>query len=513
MVALRRWPGFAKGSVNGHKPPLAEEAAAGEFAKGSPRLDRETTRYLAAATHLDIQYAEFVVDNVVKERFRALAPAYGVDVAVVARWAIKALRTRALSDYALSGILFLLLLVPPLAFLWLPMLIFLPLSAVAAWLVVSWEYWERIHNVINRQMLRDRFDPDKAPDPPREDDRKRLNELDELAKRRDGNLVVFSGHSTFIGSGRRLQRDHVLLDVSRGIAAENGGPQKSKFFTCHELHRALVEAFGDEHGLGTRLDNVRAHERLFVNGLHVQNDDHLRPGPGESPKAKVHASLLEEAASSPTPEARTYVCIEMGGWQGQLVVTLFVRAVRVGDSLYLEWEFRVLPPLRKDFLRIDKRFKMPWIYQARESLRAGLKEMVAEFLAAPFRTLKAWRRSYIENRYVRGQSYAIENGYVFDFGARASIREKASGPQRHHHFLARDEIMYVLLAQQTLGWAVGSFLGEHGVDQGDFNDQVKVIINRNLNYFSTGDIKDNKGPVVIGNNSKASASDPSKGEK
>lgn len=429
---------------------------------------------------------------------------------VVARWAIKALHTRAMRDYALSGLLLVLLLVPPLTFLWLPVLIFLPVSAIAAWLVVSWEYWERIHNVINRQMLRDRFDPDKAPNPPREGDRKRLNEL---ARHREGNLVVFSGHSVFIGSGRRLQRDQLLIDVSRGIAAENGSPQKPRYFTSRDLHRALVKAFGDEHGLGARLDNVRAYERLFINGLHVQNDDRLRPGPGEPPRAKVHTSMLEEAAARPTPEARTYACIEMGGWQGQLVVTLFVRAVRVGDSLYLEWEFRVLPPLRKDLLLIDKRFKAPWIHQARESLQTGAKDVVAELLAAPFRTFTAWRRPHSENRYVRGQNYAIENGYVFDFGARASIREKASGAQRHHHFLARDEVMYVLLAQQTLGWAIGSFLDEHGVDQGEFNSQVKLIINRTLNYFSTGDIKDNKGPVVVGNNSKASTGDSSKGQK
>jgi hypothetical protein len=509
MLSMRRWPGSANGSVNGHKPPLAEETVAG-LVQGAPRPDRETTRYLSAATNLDIQYAEFVVDNVIRERFRAIAPAYGVDIPVVAKWAIKALRTRALRDYVLSGILFLLLLVIPLAFLWLPVLIFLPLLAVAAWLVVSWEYWERIHNVISRQMLRDRFDPDKAPDPPREDDRKRLNEL---AENREGNLVVFSGHSVFIGSGRRLQRDQLLIDVSRGIAAEDGSRPKPKYFSSSDLHRALVEAFSNEHGLGSRLDNVRACERLFVNGLHVQNDERLRPGPAESPKARVRTSMLEEAASHPTPEARTYVCIEMGGWQGQLVVTLFVRAVRVGDSLYLEWEFRVLPPLRKGLLLIDRRFKTSAINQARESLRAGARDTIAELLAAPFRTFIAWRRPYQDSRYVRGQSYAIENGRVFDFGARASIREKASGAQRHHHFLARDEGMYVLLAQQTLGWAIGSFLHEHGVDQGEFDSQVKVIINRTLNYFSTGDIKDNKGPVVVGNNSKASSGDSSKGEK
>ena len=77
----------------------------------------------------------------------------------------------------------------------------------------------------------------------------------------------------------------------------------------------------------------------------------------------VSRELLTEAALHPTPEARTYVCVEMVGWGGQLVVTLFVRGVRVGDSLYIEWEFRVLPPLRKDLLNIDERFEAPFYFQ------------------------------------------------------------------------------------------------------------------------------------------------------
>ena len=83
---------------------------------------------------------DLVVRTVMNDRLRALAPTFGVDVPVVAKWAFKALRTRAQRDYALSVIVLMLPLVPVLAFLWLPALIFLPLLLVAAWLTVSWEY-------------------------------------------------------------------------------------------------------------------------------------------------------------------------------------------------------------------------------------------------------------------------------------------------------------------------------------------------------------------------------------
>jgi hypothetical protein len=502
MVGMTWWHHFPKRYLNGHNTPVSdlidETGTVGVPAKSASPDNREATRYLAAATHLDIRYAEFVVNEVLNERFRALAPTFGVNVPVVARWAIKALRTRALRDCALTAVTLLLLLVPFIALLWLPVLILLPLLLIAAWLIVSGEHWQRIHNVVTHEMLRDRFDPNDAPEPRRKTDRALL---EELAKRRPDNLVVFSGHSAFIGSGRRLQRDHVLLDVSRGIETEDGHQQAPQPFTSQDLHTAIVKAFDDRDGLGARLDNVRVCERLFVNGLHLQNDQHLRPAPRRAPEAKVDHGLLREAAHHPTPEARTYVCIEMPGWRGQLVVTLFVRAVLVGASLYLEWQFRVLPPLHKNFLQIDRYYRVPLYHQLKQSLRAGMKEMVAELVAAPFKTAQAWYRPRRARRRELGQRYAIKHGYVFDYGARASIRERASGRQRHHYFLARDETMYVLLAQRALSQAVEDFLRDHEVDLGEFNEQVKVIINRTLNSFNVGDIKDNEGPIVVGSNS------------
>jgi hypothetical protein len=154
---------------------------------------------------------------------------------------------------------------------------------------------------------------------------------------------------------------------------------------------------------------------------------------------------------------------------------------------------------------------VPFFFQVWESLRVGMRDVVAELLASLFRTCKGWRRPYVLRRHEREHAYAIENGYAFDYGARQSIREKACGRQRHHHFLERDEIMYVLLAQQTLGEAVADFLRKHKVDQGEFDQQVKVIIDNTRRTYNVN-ISDSAG-VVVGDNSKASVGDKPKGTK
>ena len=495
-----------KSPVNGHTLSsdfLNPEPAAADGGKDSKvAADREATRYLSAATQIDIDYAKTVVDRVFNEQLKALAPTFGVDVPVVAKWAMKALHTRAVRDYTLSAVLvlefmFILVLILWWPWAWVPSLILL----ICAWLIVAWDHDERINKVVIGRLLHDRFSPADAPAPPREVD---LDRLRIVARRREGNLVVFSGHDAFIGSGKPMYRRRLLLDVSAKKDDEASG--KPSEFTSHDLLAAIAAAFDRKRGLGKTLDNIRVHERLFINGLHVQGDPRLLPDKLRPPLGSVDADVLREAALNPSPAARTYVCVEMPGWQGQLVVTLFIRAVYAGKSLFVEWTFRVLPPIREKFRQIDEWYERPRYLQVNASLGSGLRSLVPALFSSPVHSYRLWSGPWRAQRKQDRSAAKITRGYVFDYGARRSIREDASGSQRQHYFLARDESMYVLLAQQTLMQTVGELLREHGVDLGQFEAQVKVIFDQSINY-NVGDISGSTG-IAIGQNSSARVGEP-----
>jgi hypothetical protein len=483
---VRAWGAFSGPESPGHR-------------RGRPMgLDKETTRYLAAATQTDLKYAEDVVERVQNERFRALAPAYGADVAVITKWALAALHRRARRDIFLAVLFGLSIPLSWAADSVLAVVVIIFIS----WLIVSWEHWDRIHNTVTRKMLRDRFNPGQAPDPPADSDRKRL---EKVAQRRDGNLVVFSGHSAFIGSGKPIYHRRLVLDVSRGEEDEEGKPQDPLEFNSRDLHRALISAFGDQ-GLGDAkagLANVFVEERLFVNGLHIQPNRNILPKHFEPPPTRIGDYYLQVATLHPTPNARTYICVEMPGWQGQLVVTLFARAVHAGGCLYVEWSFRVLPPLRKEYLQIDRLFERPAYQQLGSSLLTGIRGALPALLMSPYYVLRNYRRSWAARKEYTGQISQISRGSVFDYGALPSIREKACGRERHHYFLARDEYMYLLLAQQTLIRAVENFLKEHRVSLGQFNDQVKII-DKSINVNGSGN--------VIGDNSSATVTSAPKND-
>ena len=254
-----------------------------------------------------------------------------------------------------------------------------------------------------------------------------------VARRKEGNLVVFSGHSAFIGSGKKVYHRRLVLDVSRGKEIKDG---------------------------------IRGHPEPFSS---LDAWVERRPGRLSAPPSSVNKGLLSAAALHPSPEARTYVCVEI----------------------------------------FDRLWEMSLPRQLTYSLGGALLKTPRALLTSPYEAIRARRRPRVARRRQAQQRGLIERGYVFDYGAQRSIREDACGRQRHHYFLARDETMYILLAQQTLIRAVENFLDEHGVDLGQFNDQVKIILDKSINV---GNINDSSG-VVVGDNSSASVNDSSKESK
>jgi hypothetical protein len=443
---------------------------------------------LSATTQRDLKYARLVVHRLIGEPFRAIAPTAGADVVVVTRWALAALRRRAQRDAALTCVLGLGVLAAWLAWNWLPILVMLGCAAMVA----GREWWLVHHGVIARQMLRDRFDPATAPAFRSKSVEHRLSVL---ARQQGGNLIVFQGPKAFVGSGRQVLYNRIVINVHAGKRGKDGKLRRTIPFTNQELHDAIVDAL-DRMGF----PGLRVAERLYVSGRHVADKPRLLPDDLAPPVASVGRDLLDEGAMYPTPDARTYVCAEVGGWKGQLVVSLFVRAVQARGSLHMDWTFRVLPPLSSNFLLLDTLYDLPKARQLINTAVAGSIWAIPALLLAPVEMLRYGVRPLMAHSHRKRQAYKIQHGLVFDYGSLESIRESASGYNRLHYFLARDEWTYVLLAEHTLLRVLGKFLDEHKVDLEHFKSQENTFI-KNVNKTKFQDFTAEN--VAAGKNAQA----------
>lgn len=457
----------------------------------------ETTRYLCGATHLDKDFCEHVISDLVDQPHRAVGASYGIDLAAVARHAIAAHRRRLIRDVGLLAALVALLVlvawnlstsdvlenfgrssIRPL----LDELSTVLLPLVAAWLITAGETWyERVRVLPKLGMTR--FAPKEL--------RPRLNgrlqaRIDALEELESGNVVVFSGFNPFVGAGLPLDGWSFAIDVTKGSWDPATGKHRApKPFDAENVHSHLVRSL-----MSLGLPGLRVIERLFIDGFDVGRDTRLVPERFAPPLRRAHRSIVLEPLRNQAAAGRTYLCLEAAGWHGQLVVTMFVRVVRLPASLFVETTSFVLLPLKSRYYRIDAVAPRSPVEASFAALGAALGRFLPMLVASPVWVASAVRRARRASRRSHDERWVIANRRLFDYGAYTSIRQDAMGADPNRYFLLLDKEMYVKVAQERLLASISDFLREHDVDTAEFAVQ-QTVINRNRTV--------NVGPVSGGN--------------
>jgi hypothetical protein len=511
MATLRDFETQPRGSANGPTQPPGSGDSVGGSLRGDGGLDhyamhdddRETTRYLSAATQISTDYARLVVSRIIHEPYRALAPAHGADVEVVTCWAINSLRRQIWRDALLTGTLFSGIVLCWVFYAFAPQQLWVLVATLIilalAFTVIAREHWVRWYNILAGKMLRDNFLPSEAPVPANPKMKRRLREV---ADRRNGNVVVFREGRAFAGSGVCLGREQVVIDVSHRKEDADSNEEKPPAFDNSDIHSAILAAISE---LKDELKDLHAEQRLFVNGRHVQGKGELQEDRLMAPYSSVGSDLLVRATDQAVPDARTYVCAEIYGWQGELMVTMFARTVHTGGWLHIEWSFYALPPISEKYMAVDYLYHESILRRLRKTFTWSLVRTLPALIWAPVAFIQATAWNLRWKLYEAGQGRRIRNGQLFDYGARPSLREEACDLwSMHHYFLDRDEIMYVLLLQNSLIRGMEEFLVSHNIDLGEFQTQTKVIVDasyKNYNIHVGGKIS--KSSISVGENARS----------
>ncbi|MFF7332903.1 hypothetical protein [Streptomyces sp. NPDC008150] len=185
--------------------------------------------------------------------------------------------------------------------------------------------------------------------------------------------------------------------------------------------------------------------------------------------APYHRETFEEHRARAVEEGgekrRHFLRVRVGGWEEELVVTVFVRLHTQGRMLMLEVAPHVLRPVREDFKEADRAAhrhlhnsplgKAAWA-------ASHIPRSAAHSLIILGRSgLQAWRRL------TGGYAGALPDGPAL------SVRELASAPDGSQ-FQSMDGVRYLRSIQDRIAHGVRSALAEAGYQTGEF---VQKIVN------------------------------------
>ncbi|MFC3573702.1 FHA domain-containing protein [Streptomyces yaanensis] len=459
------------------------------------------TRHLAAATQLDPAFADLVVGQVIDEPYRALAPVFGADLGVVTRWALEARRRRLTRDLVLAALLVTLLTVLGLGVRdhlgtireagfggdwWRPYAVGAVALLGMAWPVVAVDLWVRDYLVLRRRLSARHYEPARAPQALGGRARARLAVV---AERPAGNLVVCSDYLPFAGSGDQVAEWDRPVDIRRGSIRRDGGRRDPQRFRTDELYDVLIAA---ARRLG--LANLRVDERLFVDGTSVAHDRRLLPDRLRPPLTRIPTGVIRGMPDGLGSTRRSYVSIEVPAWSGQLVLTMFLRAVQVEGTLYLEFSAYALLPMRPEYYAVDRLPYRTGPGAVVRALSTALPRTLPTLLRAPGALARRAADSRAGAARRHRQRRTISGGYLFDYGAHYSIRELARSQDEGHYFLGRDLSRVLNTTQQHLLNTIGDFLESKGIDSDDFQRLQQNVV-QNFGDDKRVYVRDNHGAL------------------
>ncbi|HEY2668705.1 MAG TPA: hypothetical protein VGK51_17880, partial [Actinomycetota bacterium] len=451
--------------VDAAEPPVEETPA-------------DVTRYLAAATYLDEEFRDDVIVQTLRERYRFLGPAYGVDVGSVARHAIASRWLSRRRDLILTalivvgvwalhlpllfalavfvgGVLVATALTSPKTKLrwrivlsvvaWIGIWAFALhtlslLTAIAAVFVVTSDLYTRRYRVAARRMNSKDFRPG-APAYGRERPAQRAADerrIAHLAGHRDGNIVVYSGYAPFKGSGVEAAKWSWSVAVNAAEAADGPtGTGTVEPFEVTELHDQVVEATKN-----LDLQGLTVADRYYASGRHIINwpDLFFLPRQSRDPFPRLRYEIADVAALEDKPEAlvRHYIDIKVAIWQSELILSVFVRFTRVGDYLFAEATYYLLPPIKGSYYGINALNPRPTAHEFFRLVLTGIARTPVLWLEAPIRVAKWMARPIARARREQQVAQAIRENRKFDYGAIGSIRESGSEQEYAKFFQKMD---------------------------------------------------------------------------
>jgi hypothetical protein len=434
---------------------------------GHDRRSRSaTTRYLCAAVQLDSGLATRVIDEVLEEDLKAPPSSPDVDLGPVIRHALAA-RSRQLVRDVLLTVLLLVALWALLTSRGTALLLVLLL----AWAVLSGEQVIATYGVVARDLRPETFDPDSAPDPA---DVRMRQRLSDLAVAAEGNVTVYDGFVPFVGCGEPVSAWSFALDVRRpaeGRTCESfGGP---------EVHAAVLRDLGHLDVPGLHVE-----ERVFIDGADIRGDTRFLPEVLAPPLTAVPSDLLRGLVEHPEDSARPYICAQVVGWKGQLVLSTFVRLVATTQHLFVEVSSSLLAPVRVEYQEVDRLQTRPAPQQLARIVRRSLLRTPARLLLAPRTLSGALWAPVTRNRRQAQQRRQVTQTSSFRYGASSSPREWVADKNYQRYFQRLDRDMHEKVVERTVLSAVVDFLDAKGIDTGELVQRQTTILNNGV--FVTG---------------------------
>ncbi|MHC3471145.1 hypothetical protein ACYF6T_20950 [Streptomyces sp. 7R007] len=482
----------------------------------------EVTRLLSAGAHTDPPFAKAVVSELVDNRQRFAAPAYGYDAATVLGHALAARERRRRRTVAVAVCIA----------QWLAFGVVggaTSLGATAFWItsvIGVWGVWAAcfVERLVVRQVLLVHLGRRRHPGAPvgftgvapvvQPGD---VETYREIRREQDASagVVYYSGYAPFVGAGRPVRRwsfacllDGVDEDPSSRLPGSTvtrpprrpAGEFTAEELTSHLERRLrsdlLTEVVAEDH----RLRGLEVSRRFYAKAISRQPPD---------PAQRIDEFTRARSVSDDHYAAgREYLMVRVGSWAQELGTSVFLNVDLKGRMLYTQFHAYRLLPIKAGFHHVDAlpdRITSATVWglagKAVGDTLGGIVDGLGWTVGLPLKLYHALRDTDRSPKAAQADHVDEASGLV-DWGARVSVRELGAADGFRHFFQEMDDEKFVKIIERRTLEVILEFLEKHGVDTTEYRAFQSQALNVGILQTGGGTIVSN-GVTSVGTASQA----------
>jgi hypothetical protein len=242
-----------------------------------------------------------------------------------------------------------------------------------------------------------------------------------------------------------------------------------------------------------------------------RRDDSLLDSRTHSPYSEASAEAVEAIIRHPQGSLRYYLRTAVGATgktirtpsqrvvavaqDQEIMVSTFLYLAVEGGMLYAEFVASVLYPIHSSFRLFDS---IAPDEIASRALKGVLPTFARDVGLAPFRLVRAALGGGYHRRMERS-ARRRRSAYVYDYGARLSIRDLASDDELHNYLQGLDAAKYYKLVERSTSASILAYLRDHDIDTAEYEQRMAQVHNNSVT-INGGNVS---GSVAAGPNAKA----------
>lgn len=428
----------------------------------------ESTRYLCAAVQIDERLCDQIIQEFLEEDYTVIGICHGVDIPTVLKSCLLAKKRRNERDNRLFILLGIGLFI---SFLFGQFILWFLILYPIAWRIVFLDKRKARYDIVGKNILKRNYNPDSinlqlSPDLERK--------LKEISETQNANVIIYGGFSPFVGAGLNINGWSFTVDINKG-KEEMGVTKKPLPFQVTELYEYISDSINS-----IRLDNLSIEDNLYINGQEIRDMEDFVPAPLMRPNTRFNDSFIKSFIGERTYSIRHYRCLRVSDWKGELILSIFIRFSKIGQSLFLEANYYLLTPLREYYRQYDAIKSEPSSEDIRklvwESAFTTFGLSIASLISILNKSSESWQKKQRKKQ----KEKEIKSNPSFNYGAITSLRERVSQDQYYRYFQRLDQEMYLKIIQRKIVDGLSKFLDSKNIDTTDFKEARSTILNHGV---------------------------------